>query len=352
MAGVAIERAVKRYGQVEALADVTLDLAEGEFFGLLGPSGSGKTTLLRAIAGFVALDSGSIRIGGEAIDRVPVYAREIGLVFQSYALFPHMSVARNVAFGLEVRGVAGPEIQRRVGDILDLVQLSGLEARRPAELSGGQQQRVALARALVTRPRVLLLDEPLAALDKRLRQAMQIELKQIQREVGITTVFVTHDQEEALTLSDRVALFDQGQIVQAGAPRELYDWPKSRFAATFLGAANILVARVVERRGDDLLVAVPGGERLVVPEAARAPGEPLTLAIRPERTQVLAAEAGEGLAGTVIDVVFAGPSLTYSLAAAGTEILAIRPNTGAEVLPPGAAVRVAWQADDARVLED
>ena len=248
MSVVEIDRVEKHYGPVAALAGVSLTFADGEFFGLLGPSGSGKTTLLRAIAGFVEPDAGEIRLDGRDIGHTPVHKREIGMVFQNYALFPHMSVFDNVAFGLSVRGQPTADIKRRVGEMLALVRLSGMEKRTPRQLSGGQQQRIALARALVTRPRLLLLDEPLGALDKRLRQQMQIELKQIQREVGITTIFVTHDQEEALTLSDRIAIFDEGKVVQAGSPHEVYERPATAFAANFLGDANFFEGRVVGLR--------------------------------------------------------------------------------------------------------
>ena len=248
MSVVEIDRVEKHYGPVAALAGVSLTFADGEFFGLLGPSGSGKTTLLRAIAGFVEPDAGEIRLDGRDIGHTPVHKREIGMVFQNYALFPHMSIFDNVAFGLSVRGQPTADIKRRVGEMLALVRLSGMEKRTPRQLSGGQQQRIALARALVTRPRLLLLDEPLGALDKRLRQQMQIELKQIQREVGITTVFVTHDQEEALTLSDRIAIFDEGKVVQAGSPHEVYERPATAFAANFLGDANFFEGKVARAR--------------------------------------------------------------------------------------------------------
>src|SRR5438445_3989575 len=230
----------KLYGETAAVDNVSLTVHEGEFFALLGPSGSGKSTLLRLVAGFIRPTQGTIRIGGEPVGHIPPSHRQIGMVFQSYALFPHLNVFRNVAFGLEVRKTSREEIGRRVSDALALVQLTGLEYRRPSQLSGGQQQRVALARALVIRPKVLLLDEPLGALDRRLRAEMQVELRQIQRRVGITTIFVTHDQEEALTLSDRVALMRAGRIVQLGTPHEVYDHPVSTFAATFLGDSNFL----------------------------------------------------------------------------------------------------------------
>ena len=240
MADVRVENIVRSFGAHRALDDVSIAFPDGGFYALLGPSGSGKTTLLRMIAGFDFPDSGKIFIGGEGVERVPVEKRHIGMVFQSYALFPNMSVADNVAFGLSVRGQTKSDIAEAVQGALDLVQLGKLGQRRPHQLSGGQRQRVALARAIVIKPRVLLLDEPLGALDKALRVEMQIELKRIQREIGITTIFVTHDQEEALTMSDRIGILRDGRLVQEGPPEEIYDSPQSEFAATFLGDANIL----------------------------------------------------------------------------------------------------------------
>jgi ABC-type Fe3+/spermidine/putrescine transport system ATPase subunit len=354
MARVEVARASKRYGPVAALDEVSLDLAEGELFGLLGPSGSGKTTLLRAVAGFVALDAGRIAIDGQDLDRVPVHAREIGMVFQSYALFPHMSVFDNVAFGLAVKRVAAAEVRQRVGRILELVRLSGLEARRPRQLSGGQQQRVALARALVTRPRVLLLDEPLAALDKGLRQAMQVELRQIQREVGITTIFVTHDQEEALTLSDRVAIFQDGRVVQTGTPRALYDRPATRFAATFLGAANMLEGRIAALDGGCARIALEGGGEVTAPAGGRAPGARVALALRPERARL--GGGGETrdnrIAARVEAVAFSGSSVTYRLSGAGTSLLVSEPNRGQAALEAGAAATVRWAPEQGVLLDD
>src|SRR5437867_12712263 len=244
MSRVDIQHVSKRYGAFAALDDVTIAFHDGEFCGLLGPSGSGKTTLLRSIAGFIAPDQGSILFDGEPVESVPVHRRAIGMVFQSYALFPHLTIEENIGFGLDVRSVPREDIRKRVAEMLSLVRLSGLAARYPKQLSGGQQQRVALARALITRPKVLLLDEPLGALDKHLREEMQVELRRIQREVGITTIFVTHDQEEAMTLSDRIAIMNQGHIVQLGAPLEVYEQPNNRFAAGFLGVANFLEGRV------------------------------------------------------------------------------------------------------------
>ena len=354
MADVDVHEAVKRYGEVAALDRVSVRLGDGEFFGLLGPSGSGKTTLLRAIAGFAALDSGRIMVDGQNIDPMPVHARRIGMVFQSYALFPHMSVFDNVAFGLSVTGAAREETRARVGEMLGLVRLSGLEGRRPRELSGGQQQRVALARALVTRPRVLLLDEPLAALDKRLRQAMQVELRQIQREVGITTIFVTHDQEEALTLSDRVAIFDQGRIVQTGTPRDIYDRPATRFAANFLGQANMLEGRIMAVDGSGARIALDGGSEAVAPAAGRAVGESVSLAVRPERMALGEPGAAEAnrLAARVEDVVFSGATITYRLAAAGAAVLVDEPNRGQAVRAPGTEATVSWAAEHGILLTE
>jgi ABC-type Fe3+/spermidine/putrescine transport system ATPase subunit len=309
----------KRYGAMAALEDVSLRFGEGEFFGLLGPSGSGKTTLLRAIAGFVIPDAGEIRFDGERVEHVPVHKRGIGMVFQNYALFPHMSVAENIAFGLTVRGAQENNIEARVADMLKLVRLEGLGLRRPRELSGGQQQRVALARALITRPKVLLLDEPLGALDRRLRQEMQVELKDIQRKTGVTSIFVTHDQEEALTLSDRVAIIDRGKLVQVGPPRDVYDHPRTLFAAQFLGDANVL-------RGEGRI-------------------------IRPEKLRILAkgTKIPEGLShaleGHVLQAIYSGPSVTYRVACTGFDggtALAFVQSASDAGFAQGEAVTLAW----------
>ncbi len=339
---------VKRYGTVAALDSVTLAVAEGEFFALLGPSGSGKTTLLRAIAGFVVPDSGEIRIDGQRIERVPVHRRGIGMVFQNYALFPHLSVFDNVAFGLAVRGVSNAEIASRVAEALRLVRLTGLEIRRPRQLSGGQQQRVALARALVTRPKVLLLDEPLGALDKRLRQEMQVELKLIQRTVGITTLFVTHDQEEALTLSDRIAILSEGRLIQVGAPLEVYERPITRFAAEFLGEANLFTGQV-ERSAVGGAVRTPAGilvsTTLPLPAAAEA-----TLAVRPEKIQ-LADPAGprldgaNRLEGRILRSVYSGSSIAYRIEVPGQELTVFEQNRAALPRDLGAAVALLWSPE-------
>lgn len=356
MSAVIVENVVKHYGTMAALNDVSVRFADGEFFGLLGPSGSGKTTLLRAIAGFVVPDAGTISIGGERVENVPVHRRSIGMVFQNYALFPHMTVADNVAFGLQMRSVAAVEIRRRVGEMLELVHLSGFEARKPRQLSGGQQQRIALARALITRPKVLLLDEPLGALDRRLRQEMQVELRQIQREVGITTIFVTHDQEEALTLSDRVAIINGGKIAQIGLPQEVYERPETVFAAQFLGDANVLSGEAAPggfALRDGTLIQVSGG-------GGGGTGHK-TAIVRPEKLTV--AKAGEPISetlrnrlqGQILQAVYSGNSITYRVqapAAGPTPILAFVQNRSADLLEPGAAVTLAWSPDQTVPIRD
>ncbi len=302
MSEVRVDGLTKAFGQSKALEDVTLAFPDGGFFGLLGPSGSGKTTLLRAIAGFVQPDRGRIHIGERPVERVPVEDREIGMVFQNYALFPNMTVAENLAFGLEVRRVSAPDRARRVAEALELVRLGGLAARKPSELSGGQRQRVAMARAIVTRPRVLLLDEPLSALDRALRVEMQIELKRIQREVGITTIFVTHDQEEALTLSDRIGILCDGRLVREGKPREVYDDPQDTFTARFLGEANILTG-IVGPNGLGLAdgTILPGVRTTSIALRPEALGFAATLPDTPHRLQVrLLQRIFSGATGTLV----------------------------------------------------
>jgi putative spermidine/putrescine transport system ATP-binding protein len=263
----------RHFGEVRAVDNVDLDILDGEFFTMLGPSGSGKTTCLRLIAGFEIPDSGSIELFGQDVSALPPYEREVNTVFQDYALFPHMRVAENVAYGLMIRKVPLPERQRQTEEMLELVRLQGLGGRKPSELSGGQRQRVALARALVLHPRVLLLDEPLGALDLKLRQEMQIELKGIQRQVGITFVYVTHDQEEALTMSDRIAIFNGGQIEQLGAPPELYENPATPFVAGFVGVSNVLGAEWARRlTGDDAPLTVRPEKIHLLPADSPAPG--------------------------------------------------------------------------------
>jgi spermidine/putrescine ABC transporter ATP-binding subunit len=348
MSTVAVTDAVKKYDAVAALDGVTMTFRDGEFFGLLGPSGSGKTTLLRAIAGFVTLDRGQVLIDGQDVGGVPVHARNIGMVFQNYALFPHMSVAENVAFGLEVRGRAREEVAQRVKEALAMVRLGGLELRKPKQLSGGQQQRVALARALVTRPKVLLLDEPLGALDKHLRQEMQVELRRIQRQVGITTIFVTHDQEEALTLSDRIAIFDSGRIIQEGAPMAVYERPVTRFAAGFLGEANFLQGRVTAAEpGGVARVALDIGGEASCRLSSGQVGQTVLLALRPEKITLATGDQPgvNALRGKVLDVVFSGNSTTYRIAV-GEEVMTLfRQNLAQGTVAPGTDVVLSWSPD-------
>src|SRR4051812_30127669 len=308
----------KDFGSVRAVDGVDLEIADGEFFSMLGPSGSGKTTVLRLVAGFEQPTRGAIELAGKDVTREPPHRRDVNTVFQDYALFPHMSVIENVEYGLRVKKVARAERRRRAAEALETVRLGSHAARRPHQLSGGQRQRVALARALVNRPKVLLLDEPLGALDLKLRREMQIELKQIQREVGITFVFVTHDQEEALTMSDRIAVFRDGRIEQVGTPVELYERPATSFVAGFVGTSN----------------RIAGGAALSV---LGAPGE---YAVRPERLRIAepgaALEPGEVAApGKVTEVVYLGP-LTHAIVAldAGPRLTVSRPNSGSAAEPP------------------
>jgi spermidine/putrescine transport system ATP-binding protein len=334
---------------VRAVERVDLRIAEGEFFSLLGPSGCGKTTTLRMIAGFEEPTNGQILLHGRDMVGVPPFRRDVNMVFQQYALFPHMDVFENVAFGLRRKKVGKDEIKRRVAEALALVELEGREKRKPRQLSGGQQQRVALARALVNRPRALLLDEPLGALDLKLRQAMQLELKRIQREVGITFVYVTHDQEEALTMSDRLVVMNAGRIEQLGTPRELYEHPATRFVANFIGTSNIITGRL-ERRGDAWALAGMGpDQRVLVADAGDArEGQDVELAIRPEKI-VLRTEQDPpspdrtALKVKVDEVVYLGTSTQYRTVTDGGDAIAVyRQNASAT---PGADVlagQVGW----------
>jgi len=338
VAGVVLSRVTKVFpGGTRAVDDLSTEIGEGEFFSLLGPSGCGKTTTLRMVAGFEAPDAGTIRVGARDVTALPPEARNMGMVFQSYALFPHRSVAENVAFGLKMRKTPREEAARRVRDALAMVRLQGLEDRRPSQLSGGQQQRVALARAIVINPAVLLCDEPLGALDKKLRQAMQFELKELHRRLGLTLIYVTHDQEEALTMSDRIAVMRAGRIAQLGTPREIYDRPTSRFVADFIGDTNILegTAEGATLRGEGWTGPLPAVLR-----------GPTSIALRPERVRV--GPAGTGLADArVVEANFLGDAVLLKLSLSGASLLARAPReTDGALLAPGAVVAVSWRAED------
>ncbi len=314
-AAVSLRGISKFFDDVTAVDSVDLDIGDSEFFALLGPSGCGKTTTLRMIAGLEIPSAGSLQIFGEEVGSLPPNKRPVNTVFQNYALFPHMSVADNVAFGLKMRKIPKSEISTRVHEAISLVRMTGMEDRRPNQLSGGQQQRVALARALVNRPKVLLLDEPLAALDLKLRQEMQFELKQLQREVGITFVFVTHDQEEALALSDRIGVMNDGRLLQVGTPEEMYDAPIDRFVADFIGRSNFLNGTLESAE----VVCLANGQRIRVPEVdAVSVGDEVQVSLRPERVMIgdldSAPHDSAQLSGTVDTETFLGNSVVYRVA--------------------------------------
>jgi spermidine/putrescine transport system ATP-binding protein len=310
--------------EVRALDEVSVDIRQNEFFTLLGPSGCGKTTLLRLIAGFEQPSGGELLLEGKPLAGLPPYRRPVNTVFQSYALFPHLTVARNVAFGLEMQGVEHRQCERRVREMLELVRLAEFGNRRPAQLSGGQQQRVALARALANRPKVLLLDEPLSALDLKLRKEMQLELKRLQLETGITFVFVTHDQEEALTMSDRIAVMQSGQILQVGSPAEIYERPTRRFVADFIGESNFLEAECIAVDEAGSRFRLIGGAELTATANRCRPGEQATLAVRPERTGIRADVADGALRATVENVVYFGTDTSYYLRLADDQPFQVR----------------------------
>ena len=349
----------KRYGAVVAVESLDLKVAPGEFVALLGPSGCGKTTTLRAIAGLVRPDRGQVIVGGRVMNDVPVHRRGLGLVAQNYALFPHMTVLENVTFGLRMRRAAAAEVARRAREALATVQLAGLEDRYPRQLSGGQQQRVALARCLVVEPDVLLLDEPLGALDKKLREAMQVELKSLQRQVGITTIFVTHDQEEALTMSDRIAVMHQGRLQQVGTPQAIYESPRNRFVAEFIGVCNFLEGRVAGREGASLLLRLDDGGLVPAAAAGAVPpeGTRVVAAVRPEKLVLEAAgpvPAG-ALHARLENLVYVGTAVHFHLrTAAGARLVAYRQNDSAPPasLHPGVEVRATWDPGAARLLPE
>ncbi len=353
---VELRNVTKRFAAFTAVDDVTLRVEGGEFLTLLGPSGCGKTTLLRMIAGFDTPTTGSVWLGSEEVTHLPPYRRPVNQVFQSYALFPHLTVAENVGFGLKMQGVAPTEIVTRVGEALALVSLAGLDARRPHQLSGGQKQRVALARAIVCRPKVLLLDEPLSALDAKLRHAMQLELKRLQRQLGITFVFVTHDQEEALTMSDRIAVVNRGKIEQLGTAHEIYHRPATAFTADFVGIANLLEAQLVSRDERCVRARVSGGLELVLPAGVWPTGaDKALISIRPEKVHVsrspVAAE--NTFEARVEEEVFKGATDHLCLATtAGAKLAAVVANESAlgEIFHAGDRVYCGLHADDLVVV--
>ncbi len=352
VADIELRGVTKHYGTVLALDDLSVQVGAGEFFTLLGPSGCGKTTALRSIAGFVTPDAGEVFIEGSRVTAVPPHRRRVGMVFQHYALFPHRTVAQNIAFGLRMQGCPRSEIARRVEEALALVQLPGYGARYPRQLSGGEQQRVALARAVVTRPAVLLLDEPLGALDKKLRERMQVELKRLQREIGITTIYVTHDQEEALTMSDRIAVMRGGQIEQVGGPLDIYERPRSPFVADFIGTTNLLRGRLLSADGQ-LATVECHGVTLRVADAAHAAPRDVVIALRPEKVVLDTGEPMENmLAARVTQLVYMGNTILYSLRTdEGIDLQACElSRSGAVRHSVGSRVTVGFRADTASLL--
>jgi ABC-type Fe3+/spermidine/putrescine transport system ATPase subunit len=353
MPGLEVQALVKRYSDTVCVGPVSFEAAEGEFLSLLGPSGCGKTTTLRCIAGFETATAGDVRIDGRSVLGLPPNHRDVGLVFQSYALFPHLTVFENVAFGLRLRRRPAPEIAGRVADALRLVDLAGLEARHPSQLSGGQQQRVALARCLALEPRLLLLDEPLSNLDLKLRVQMRAEIRKLQRRLGKTAIYVTHDQGEALALSDRIVVMSRGHIEQIGTPREVYETPRTRFVADFIGASNLL-AGVAEPSATAATTIRVAGARLASSDTA--PPGPVTVLIRPERIRLVAPDAAPAganvLAARIVDVVYLGEDLQLTLEVAGGLSLAVslKATVAEKELAPGSTTSAVIAPEDVRLL--
>ena len=349
---IRIDQVSKSFGPVQVIKDLSLDIERGEFVSLLGPSGSGKTTLLMLLAGFEQPSAGSIVLDGRRIDHLPPYRREMGVVFQNYALFPHMSVADNVAFPLKMRGVGRAEIEDRVKRALDVVQLAAMRDRRPAQLSGGQQQRVALARALVFEPAVVLMDEPLGALDKQLREQMQLDIRALHKRLELTVVFVTHDQSEALTMSDRIAVFNQGIIEQIGSPRDIYDHPRTRFVAEFIGETNLLEGTVKGHDRDGTTIQLDSSRQLTVARAdALAAGARVLVSVRPERILLgpPSVAAQNMLPTKILDSVYQGDHLRLQLDEAAFGLIVRLDRRFAE-WPAGADVVAHFAPDDCWVV--
>ena len=339
----------RSFAGIVAVDNVSFEVARGEFVTLLGPSGCGKTSTLRLIAGFLAPNGGEIRLQGQLVNAIPPYERDIGMVFQSYALFPHMTVAQNVGFGLQMRRIGKTEAAERIANALSLVQLDSYESRYPHQLSGGQQQRVAIARALVVEPAILLMDEPMSNLDALLRAEMQLELKRIIERVGVTTINVTHNQEEALAMSDRIIVMSTGRIEQIGSPHEVYAKPASTFVAGFIGRSNILECEVEAHSGDGISVRMAGGAQVAVRGVAAEVGEKLTLQVRPESISLGSVDAGgdNNFAGVVRQVAFMGSWNEYLVDVGGTDFLIHVPTAADRAsFKAGDAVNLAWRADD------
>jgi len=345
---VTLTKLVKAYGEMRAVDDVSVAIREGELLALLGPSGCGKTTTLRIVAGFVEPDSGTVHFGDRDVTRVPVHKRKVGMVFQGYALFPHLSVAENVEFGLKVRGWDKPKVAERVKEMLDWVQLGALSERRPRQLSGGQQQRVALARAMAIKPDVLLLDEPFSALDAKLRLQMRTEIRELQQSAGITSVFVTHDQDEAMAIADRIGVMNHGKLEQLGSAEDLYQRPVSRFVAGFIGKCNFIEGRVVS----------PGRFETKAGQGLQFTGEhavgPAALCFRPEHAQLTSGPTpGNAIPVMVKAVTYLGPSTEYELVAgSGEKLLVTAGSVSGRAAEQGAKVSLAWKPEDTFVVSD
>ena len=353
VAAVSFEAVTKQFGNVVALDKVSLAIGRGEFMTLLGPSGCGKTTLLNLAAGFLGPDGGSIAIDGKCVNEVPTYKREIGMMFQSYALFPHMNVAENVAYGLKARGVRRQQCAKRVAEALSLVKLTGMENRKPRQLSGGQQQRVALARALVVRPDLLLFDEPLSNLDARLRDEMRLEIRELQRRIGITTVLVTHDIAEAFTMSDRMAVMQAGKVVQIGRADEIYRAPANRFVANFVGPTNELALSCVETVGSRRRALAAGDLSVWLPDHDSGSGrDHVRLVLRPEALRVATGETGteNQYRAEVEDVVYLGGMSECRVRVGALRLSALLPSAAAARLRPGEQVSVGWNANDGVII--
>ena len=356
---VELRNVTKRFGSFTAVKNVSLIIREGEFFSLLGPSGCGKTTNLRMVAGFELPTEGEIYLHGQPVGQLPPFKRNVNTVFQSYALFPHLTIRQNVAFGLEMKKVPRPEIETRVKEALEMVRLPNVADRMPSQLSGGQKQRIALARAIINRPEVLLLDEPLGALDLKLRKAMQIELKELQRELGITFIFVTHDQEEALVMSDRIGVMNDGNLLQVGTPEQIYEQPANRFVADFIGETNFLPCKVLNYGDGMAAVSVAGTLTLKAAcQTAVAVGQNATLTIRPEKMHLhpehTTAPTGEiAFPGRIVEAVFLGTDTRFSIELAEGAVVDVRQqniDVATKRFAQGQAVVVSWQPQSAQVL--